>query len=482
MKKIHFCILSFSVAIMLSYFHGCASTSMPVQAAESNTSDTQVSLWLITEETVCDGMNDQVKLLTQKFEETHENVKIKLDILPTSEPERVNYLKNLYALIENGEGPDIYCLPTSDVLTLDHPIPYTYTRIKPIFPDVNLAMREGYFKDISTFYDSDHTLHKDALLTEVMDAGLVGTARYTLPLRYNAPILYVNDDILSEYNVSTDPLNSGILSWMDYIRTTNNPILACSAEYVSIKAFSDLLDYDSKTITLSEDKLIRYLELLQDIRKLIGFEVNHRSRASIESYICNKHSLLPAQVGTLENAMDFVAISSLENISLSMYPLRSVDGDWIATVSYFAAIGADCNHPDLAYDFIRTFLMPEYQWEENRHKPETEQYSGILERSWPVLTKGSVAPLWENYKMQANKNYYPIEETQSVKDAILSLELSDSSLPILTERIDIARFPTLLSESFDTIIAPLYTQNVTSNSTIDSIVETLNKQLEQILH
>ena len=472
--------------LILVMFSSCSQPNNPdavsTQIAENKTS---ISLWIVTEETTRDGMNHQAAILIEDFCAEHTNVTINLDILPTEEKERAIYLEKLYVLMESGNGPDIFLLPTSDILTLDYPQQYTYRRVTPLFSDVNLAMRQGYFMDISEYYDEDISLNKDSLIGEVMDAGLVGNFRYALPLRYNAPVMYIDEDTLTEYGIDINVLNSGIVDWMKYIIETGDPLLACSAEYISLNAFSNLINYDLSEISLEEGTVEQYLQLLQHISSLVGVEIGHRNRADIMAYICNMQTLYPAQIGSLENALDFVAITQAEGISLGMYPLRSAEGDWIATIRYYAAIGANCASPELAYSFIRMFLSEECQWEENRLSPANEQYNGLLERSWPVRAKGSVAPLWNNYKMQADINFLPKEQTDPKKNSILSLDLNDSFIPLLNIPVDIARFPTIISPTFDQITSELNdyaSGNIAENIDFELLAKTLINSIDQVIH
>lgn len=87
----------------------------------NNTSTENVTLWVVTEISKTDGMNNQAEMIAKQFEEEHENVTVELEILPTEEEERQRYLKQLQTKIMAGKGPDIYLLPTGNMLTTDLP-------------------------------------------------------------------------------------------------------------------------------------------------------------------------------------------------------------------------------------------------------------------------------------------------------------------------------------------------------------------------
>lgn len=425
------------------------------QHNESASSTETTTLWIVTEQGTSDGMNYQIQLLVEEFAIMHPNVKIRLDILPTETQERATYLNMLYSLMDSHNGPDIFLLPTNDVLTLENPQKYTYLRISPLFPDVNIAMREGYFLDISELYDHDTELQKEHLNTTVMEAGVVDKKRYVIPLRYDSPVMYVYDNFFENNEISPDILYDGIDSWMEYVIESNDPILACSAEYVSMDAFSKVIEYTTGDLELTQEEAKRYLHLLQQVQTLIGSEYRHRTPANLEGYVFDVWTQFPVQISNLGNAIAYAAIAKANGQSLQMYPLRTIEGDFIATVKYYAAIGKSCDSPEIAYSFIRLFLAEEFQWEKNRLKPETDQYSGTILKSWPVLYVGATEPLWNNYKRQVNGSYQGTENTNRRQKTVLNLSINDSDVPILNYKLDCARFPVYTSPTIYEITSQL---------------------------
>lgn len=441
------------ILVMAVSFPGCK-----YESGSSGPNDQPVSLWVITEETISNGMNQQARALIEQFTSTYPDVSIQLEILPTEEEERAARLDQLYTLIDEGNGPDIYLLPTRDVLTLEHPTKYTYKRISPLFPDVNIAMRKGIFQDINQWYKKDRRLNKDALCETVMEAGMVDGARYALPLRYNVPVMYICEDYFQEKGIDTDIFRSGIGAWMEYVIEKADPVLACGAEFISTQAFTDLIDYHSNEVILTQETAKRYLQLSQSVQALIGSEIGHRSATDILSYIFGNWTPFPAQAGLLNSALGYTAVAKAESQELAIYPLSTMEGDSIATVEYYAAVGANCDAPALAYEFIRLFLLEESQWEQNRLNPEDEPLWGLAERGWPVRTKGSVAPLWKNYQKASIGNFSGDDQTPERQKNILSLELTDSDIPVLETEIDFARFPAYLSPPISTITARMSDQ------------------------
>lgn len=458
--------------ILLLVILSCACFFSAPETEETLHNLESIVLWIVTEETTTDGMNHQLKNMIEQFSNSHPNISFKVDVLPTDKIEREQYINELYALMESGKGPDIFLLPTSDLLVLDHPRMYTYLRVKPLFPDVNVAMRKGYFMDISDLYNADTTLGKTSLNTVVMNAGIVDNKRYTLPLRYDAPIIYIWGDSFNENGIDISRLDGGIISWMEYVIEKGDPLLACGGEYGSIQVFSNINDYEKERIVLTHNDIEQYLKLYQQIQTLIGTEYNHRTSAILSTYMSGNWTKFPVQINMLGRSLNYVAISEVEQDPISMYPLRTVDGDWVGVIKYYAAIGGNCNNSDLAYEFIRKFLLEESQWEKNRLKPETEQYPGLLVDSFPVRINGSVEPLWNNLKMQQiATDYSKSIENTTLTNKLKSLKLTDSSLPVLSKSLDAARFPPYLSQPISFYLSQLNNYEGGNNATNVNISE-----------
>lgn len=418
------------ISIAVCFFLLTGLTGCSIDQLQAPPIDASANIWVVTEETVTDGMNYQVNSAITQFTETYKNVTINLEILPTDKTEKAKRLDVLREQISAGNGPDIFLLPTTDVLVLSQPKEYTYQQIEPLFSDVEIAMRNGYFADLSLYYDADIDLETASLNTAIMDAGVIDGARYILPLRYNLPVIYVFEDKLNEYDISFNFTNATIEEWMDYVISQGDSILACGAEYASSKSFSNLIDYETRKVTLSFEDVTTYLEKFRKIEELIGTQVAHRTTASLR-FIDDLWKEYPVHVDSLGSALTFYAIAQVENEALCMYPIRSINGDVIATVTYYGAISSSCKNQDIAYAFLRLFLTEEYQWELSRPQPATQQYEGLIERSWPVRIQGSAEALWKNLQKQSGKDGSKYSK----------IEANDESIPILSTQIDVVRFP-----------------------------------------
>ena len=403
--------------------------------SEPNQQKSNQVLRVITEETVSDGMNLIAKHLANQFMTDNPDVTIQIDILPVDQDERTAYLEELEKDSKNGTGPDLYLLPTLDTLTTEEPKVYSYHRVKPVFLDVQLAMAQGKFQDISMLYDADKELEKNLLNPYIMESGVVDGARYVIPLRYNMPVLYCDKDAVS--GIDPEIFKSSFDQWMDYVLSSGSPELAYGAEYPSTNIFPELVDYSTGEVTLTSDLVDAYLTYFQQIEALVGAGTRHRSATSIEGYILGTETNFPVKVGKLNQALDYIAVAAAEGRNIEIYPIRTFSGDTIANVLYYAAIDANSQNTELAYAFLRLFLSEDAQWDTIRNTNLENSSYGLLEQGWPVRSIGSVSPLWMRYKERITALFSGITETTGSVEAeryqiISELSLNEGNLPILS--------------------------------------------------
>lgn len=483
--KRRICLIAFLCAL-LCFLGGCDQE----EAAEGQT------LWIVTEPSKQEGINAVTELLIAQFEEAHPGATIELQYLPTDHSERELLFKRLRTQMMAGQGPDVFLLPGSNTAisgdgestsffnpgkNTDH-IFLSWNEM--LFSDVNKAMENGLFADLSSFYDADDTLGKDSLNQTIMDAGTYNGGRYILPIRYDFPVLFVDETVLNEdYGISLDQLDSGIMEALNTVLATGDQTLACSVEPFSIRYrnalsfFPESLDYQTGSVLLEREGLVDFLQKFQQLEELIADQDFQRQGMNYAYYVV--HSYLksfswdgrkchyefeeypvfmqgyPMQMGWLSQAYSAAAIAAAEKRSVAMIPMRALDGDLVANVTYYGAVGAGCETPELAYEFLRMFLLQETQWEENRVliADEIEKfYYGQalvfdhLEDGWPVRDVGSAEPMWEMLRTSIRAFATEGSETGR-KSTLRHVRLTDSDIPILDAKIDRVYFPMGLEQS-----------------------------------
>lgn len=527
------------ICVFVCLCSGCGGFILNQKEKNAADSTEQTTLWVLTEISATDGMNYQTEQIAKSFEEIHEEVKIKIEILPTDTEEREVYLRQLHTQIMAGGGPDVYLLPTGETVMTDVPGESAFLRaaieyeIEPLFKDVVQTMLNGTFTDISSYYDKDEELHKEGLRKEIMDAGLVKEARYVLPLRYNMPVLFADRTEGVDSGITQNMIENGIGAIATEIIAEQNEKLAIGVQLPEDTILlSGLFDYDKGEILVTKEEIAEYMRLYQAVcalskvssdrffkqceeqfyDKIAAVEVT-MVRQQVEEFFkttFTRESLLShlnyiktgmhwsnlgfsLYSGTMENALEQSAISYVSGKDLVSYPLRAINGSVVAEVTYYGAVGAGSQNPELAYDFLREFLTEEYQWDILR--PQTDrskdsmingyaqelQNDGLVEHSWPVRANGAAVDLWKNWCYQLYHNYN-IEESRLLHRAfknnkiIISLE----NMNILEYQIDVVCFPIVqeYEESLEYALSLLNNEDGTpTDADIDTLAEDVYRNL-----
>ena len=474
MKKqsIRFLALLLAVLMVLS---GCAVTdgedaSKTINETTEN-GENRVTLWVYTPFPGKEGaafyddrLIHQIEKWEFEFEQQHKNVDVVFDVAIAEE--------RLQVEIMAGRGPDVFLMPASETwYSTNCP-----SNFQLLIEDVNQAMRNGIFADISEYYDADETLGKDALLKEVMDVGVLGDARYVLPLRFNMLTAYVDPERLAAAGLSTDMFEKGIIGIWEAMAQCGDSLTASSAvikyaENNHLNLLGDLIDYDEQEVLLTKEQLTEFLRAYQElvIAYIGSGQAEHTHMGNYYDAVTNGNGALPIWfntgrcmfVGDLDTAIANAVVAEAEGVDLQMHPIRATDGSVVADVTFYGAVGAGCDHPELAYEFLRYFLTEQSQWEESPgriyQRGSVQCVRGneaLIADGWPVRVKGSVAALNHSLKKQILAIRWLGKETVTTADYLLNDP--DSFVPILGTKIDEARFPTGQDAAFRNLMDDSY--------------------------
>lgn len=437
---------------------GCNLGKGPSTSSPASSGDKAVTLRIAVEESF-NGMSDDslhyyLKTLQRNFSLTHEDVEIVIERIPKEEG-REEVLQRLRTELMIGEGPDILVLPTLPTDNQDF-IGY----VEPLIPDVQLGMHNGLFLDISAYYDADTELDKAALNQAIMDAGLLGDARYVLPLCYDLPVVSVNKNAFAESGVPQDIFEYGAANLLNAIAQLEDlaDVGSFSQKYdfgapLSFNFFPQLIDYETGEVAVTAEEMESYLRAWQAYRVQLGkaTDAGYHTSGSSDLQQCYGMGMgdspyiywgiddFFASCESLLEAADNVLLARSHGVELDMYPLRATDGSVVADVTMYGAISSGCEHPELAYEFLRNYLSTEFQHE-----------SGCLDFfGWPVRTEGSVAPICERV------GYSGLLSTAGMR-IINSKNVTDEEMPILDAKIDHVRFSIPLETDFGDTVASVY--------------------------
>ena len=465
--------LSFLFTILLALLSLCA-------CGKQEYSGEAIEFWLVTEESQGAGMNQQAEMVMEKFREIYPNVTLRMDILPQDEEARDAYLKKIRSEIMSGGGPDLYLMPTA-------PQPYpeyetgTTPYMEPLFSNVPQQMYNGIFTDISQYYDADDTLGKDELVTGVMDAGVMDGARYVLPLRFDYDVLLVARDVAAEMGIDLAVVEGGIDDLYALAEQLQNeyaahgltipPRFINTSGYIDFQTeniltdaqeLADLINAYYHTIDLSNP------EAHKDAGEYWGdqfmvFTPGYRGyECSIDAYIgasSKKYRIFstagyPFMSIGLHDLIDAAAAIKIQDQKIDMYPVRAADGDLVAEITYYGAVGSGCKYPEIAYEFLRLFYSEELQWEQYPPRNAGKDLGRLAEEGYPVRAIGSAEPFYENIRVQLEmdqladkkmKNYTSMRLREPLLNE--SFTVTDEDLPILSTPVDEARFPVITADS-----------------------------------
>lgn len=441
-----------------------------------------VTLWVVTELTDRYGMNDQANKMIRQFQEKYPNVTVKLDILPTDEEERAVYLNKIRTQIMGGGGPDVYLMPTRNVVPVGNPMDPITKNVEPLFRDVKAVMHNGIFYDISEFYDADDDLDKDALNTSVMDGGTLDGGRFVLPLRYQFGIYAVDPENLEVKGYDAGIFESVRSVMSAAVENKDADLLAISYPGWQEYYFSDYVDYNTCEVLLTKAEVAEYLKLYQQAIVLGGNEgFIGSATASGYSYYGSSFAKEGFAVGrtNLSDAMGTVLIAKMLNEEVELYPQRDTEGDLNAIVFYYAAVGAGSENPRLAYEFATMFLSEEAQFETYLTNGLYQNNSSFVCDGWPVRTVGSVEARLKVYLYQLQLYYekYPWDFGVYSKEILdCGITLTDSDVPAVSWQVDEVRFPIIMEESDWLNTGALYTYDNGRYTATDADIDAIARE------
>jgi len=451
MKTNHKRRLSFLLALLLAVtllLPGCAPDNTELR--NSITYEGYVTLQVVIDAKSTALFNNVLEKVVHDFEDSYENVTVEV-VTVTDLIKEYGGMPALREAVEAGEGPDIFILET-DI--------YPSTSFDQIlFPDVNQAMRDGLFANLTLYYDLDEELDRKGLIENVMDAGMASGYRFALPLTYDYPVMFVDIQAANDAGLEEADFENGVIPMLDAIAALGEPQVAACAKFCEgryfFNFFPELVDYDTQEVLLDRDELIAFLNSYLAYRDTRGyatpFSVGSESEAVREHYVQHKKWL---QLGecmragwSLGDVLLETEFAKHNGTDMKVYPMTGPDGKIVAEVRQFGAVNAGCENVGLAYMFLREFLTEDGQWVQNtgarvNFNGHSMLFNRLAFHGYPVRTKGSVEALY-NGTMKAHYQFAGSvdPDLDRVYKELAELEVKESDIPILKENIDVARFP-----------------------------------------
>lgn len=417
-------------AVVIATFTGCQN---------DQDSKTSIQLTLLIEsgitknstQTSDASFHKALQKIITDFSIQHHSVEFQIETLPCDTEEREPVLQRMRTEIMAGKGPDIFLLPTA---TISGDLNSSIAFLEPLFQDVEQSMHGGKFLDISPYYDADTKLDKAGLNQAVMDGGCVGDARYVLPLRYTVPVVMVHTPSLEKRGIGISALSSTMESFFSTLVAHGNGSISPQFQNTFFCAFPEIYDYEKEKVVLDTERMTDFLTAYRDYVALSA-SCEVFPPADLMTISVNEETpILLDNLG--QTVMDLAVLSKLNGEKTQVLPLNTSDGTLAASVTYWGAIGASCEHPQEAYDFLSQFLSPEFQ--KRLNALGLSEYPG-----WPIRTNGFVPTLWD---------YYKEFHQADLAGEILDVELVEEDFPVLQAEIGSVRFETAWDKDLDMLL------------------------------
>ena len=488
MKKQSIRLLALLLA-MLMVLSGCAAAPAdgttqkadPVIGQESNQTEvipeeTTISeeekeeLWVVYGTDVWTGF-PQTKyweFIVEQYSLTHPDVEVRLEAVPKDEME----LQRLRTQIMAGKGPDLYLMCRNDTL----------------FADPYQSMQNGLFADLSEYYDADTSLNKEELNQAIMDAGVYDGNRYIIPYSYDIPIAYVDTAQFEALGGSMDMFDGGIVQLYEDLVATGNPKLIWGAglskpsqRFHSFNFLPDLLDYKNQEVLITAEDIAQFLTVVQAARAAQYFDVEelptpnfltNPSLEAVKTYGKTWRDYICMYIGTTPQHAINVGFTKMSGIEIDAIPIAAADGDLVADIIFYGAVGAGCKELDLAYAFLST-VSKVLQIESPFGS------SGMLSIGWPVRITDSAENIANHPYSQSAFGELRLAYLGSSMP-----EITNDDILFLKAKIDRVHYYTSLEHDLSDIIDTLNDPNtgVPTDVDIDAVAADFIEELEWHLY
>ena len=274
-----------------------------------------------------------------------EGYRVEVEVLPTDDAEYESRLTKLKVEIMAGKGPDIYVMNLEDSSFMEE-------NTERLFPDAHKAMTDGFFLRLDDYVENAQFMNLSEMNSMVMDAGCTPEGRFILPMRYSFPFCSVKEE----------PVGNTDVDWFTGVEG-DDPVLARAyAEAIQPKLhfiFEDTIDYETKSLTFSEEEL--YRALTDAIAK--GTQ---------------RGGEWDSNIGTIRAVLFLPEEDSFwfnpANKEIETYfPMRNREGGVTASIFSYIAVNRNTPYPEEAFHVVDVMMSKQFQsgisfWKEERRE------------------------------------------------------------------------------------------------------------------
>lgn len=329
---------------------------------------------------------------------------------------------------------DIVSGKVPDILLVDNSMP------------VDSYISKGLFADLKPFIEEDDALSMDDFMPNVIEACSVEGKLYSIVPAYSIDTLVAKtSDVGKERGWTVQDVKDILASKPEGTQFLMNIDRNSMLQYCFTMSGSQFIDWENGTCNFNSDGFIQMLEFIATFPEEVNWDAMPEDFWDTYDSMWREGRVLTnfASIGDLRNFNSLEKGTFGEEITMIGFPSSDGDGSVIWPSLRFA-LSAKSKNSEGAWEFLRTFLMDEYQ--------------GSLEYGFPLsvkfLNKKVQEAMERPYYMDENNNKVEYDETSYVNGVEIVIS------PITKERAD-------------EIIAELYsfTQLYRADDTLLNIVQ-----------
>lgn len=357
--------ISFFIFILISF------TSCKIKdTAES-------SLTICTEESLL----YEVEEAAQYFKDTQGTpVDIQISYLPHKQEDRANICKKWRTELMTGKGSDLYIMKDYGISRN-----ISVSEEDMLIADPNKLLTSGVFLDLSEYTKEDEDFQ--SCFAPVMEAGAINGKQYIVPITFDVTLLRV-------------PYDEGSLAYEDCTKPLTNLIESGKLRGLSA---ADLLFYIKDWIGNSFDyQKGKVLFSKEDVRQILEYAAGEAQKGSREGMY---------EVVSLQNNQ-FLNIFPEIKTGYQYLPFPTLDGRFNATILSYGAISRTCKDPDLAYEFLKTFLSQGFASGKGLTIPDQEYSRSYMTDT--IFRIGGLTVRQDQWKEWYRNKTADMEETEEI--------------------------------------------------------------------
>ncbi|MCH5353425.1 MAG: hypothetical protein J1E06_08160 [Acutalibacter sp.] len=370
MKKVFSCVLC--LALICAVFSACTvkrhEGESPVNSSTVNFSDSSAAgtdaeekvIHLVTDF----GMIAELAGRTASSEDAQlaleqaldywgalpEGYRVEVEVLPTDDAEYESRLTRLKVEIMSGGGPDIYVMNLEDRR-------FQEKNRERLFPDAHKAMTDGFFLQLDDYVEHAEFMELEAMNPVVMDAGCTENGRFILPMRYS--FLFCS--------VKEEPVGNTDVDWFTGVERDDSVLARAYAQAIQPQIhyiFEDTIDYETRSLTFTEEELYRALCSAFSKAPQLGGEWDYNIRTLDAS------PFSPELDGWFDPANKDIE---------AYFPMRNREGGVTASITSYVAVNRNTSYPEEAFHVADVMMSKQFQsgipfWKEEKR----EDYDRLL--------------------------------------------------------------------------------------------------------